>query len=125
MTFLLIAGCSEPYVEGGEIQIRNDLLDKEYNSFQIDSVVAKNGAMPFRKVLKPGEGVTLPFKGVRSLRVIRRYPDHSKVYVVQCPADFDRKVTMKLIDIHSNRLSGGCVLSKRGKQERGGLTKWD
>ncbi|HMO18612.1 MAG TPA: hypothetical protein PKA63_10240 [Oligoflexia bacterium] len=59
------------------------------------------------------------------MRFIRRYEDHSKVYQVDCPSDFDLVMTIKLIDVHTNRLSGGCRLTKRGKMTGGGLVKWE
>lgn len=59
-----------------------------------------------------------------SFRVTRRYEDFSRVYLVECPEGMNKAVMMKLIDIHSNRLGGGCVLAKRG-EIRGGSTRWE
>ncbi len=121
---LLAAACSDPKVPGGRITIRNDVLDKTYNTFTVDEVMAGGGSAGFRRTLAPGEQVTLPQKNVTSFRVTRRYEDFSRVYVVDCPEGMDRAVMMKLIDIHSNRLGGGCVLAKRG-ETRGGSTRWE
>ncbi len=117
-------GCSEPEVPGGRITIRNDVLDKTFNAFTIDEVLAGGGSAGFRRTLKPGESATIPVTHVTSFRVTRRYEDYSRVYVVECPDDMNRAVLMKLIDIHSNRLGGGCVLAKRG-ETRGGTTRWE
>lgn len=122
MAFL---GCSDPVVPGGRVIIRNDVLDKEYNSFVVDAVRTKAGLQGFRKSLNPGDEVVLPFKNVRALRVSRQYSDHTKVYQVECPADLNVQVQMKLIDIHTNRLQAGCVLRKRGERSRSGIMKWD
>jgi len=122
--YLSLFAC-EQKIKGGEIIIRNDILDKEYNSFVIDKLVSKNGALPFKKLLQPGDVVVLPFKDIRKMRFSRRYEDHSKVYEVECPNNFDSKITLKLIDIHSNRMGGGCVLRKRGEMSPGGLVKWE
>lgn len=122
--FLFLLACEEK-VPGGEISIRNDILDKEYNSFVIDKLVSKNGALPFKKILRPGDVVVLPYKDIRKMRFSRRYEDHSKVYEVECPTNFDSKITLKLIDVHSNRMGGGCVLRKRGEMSTGGLVKWE
>lgn len=122
--FAGIISCSEAKVDGGEVVIRNDILDKDYNQIQVDRIITSRGASGYRKVLKPGDEVRLPFKHIRSLRFTRRYADHSKVYIVACPKDFDRRVTFKLIDVHTNRLAGGCELRKRGRMERG-VVDWE
>ncbi len=130
LRFLVLAAifgavaCGGERVKGGQITVRNDILDKKYNTFIVDRVVTARGATGFRKLLKPGEEAVLPFKAIRSLRFTRRYADHSKVYVVACPKDFGEKVQFKLIDVHTNRLSGGCELRKRGRMERG-VVDWE
>lgn len=121
---LAVAGCSEPQVPGGEITFQNDILDKEYNSFRVDEVVTGAGLSGFSRTLVPGKRVTLPLKHISSMRITRQYQDHAKVYIVECPADFDRKVTIKLIDVHTNRMKGGCVLAKKGER-RGGSIQWE
>ncbi|MCB0325329.1 MAG: hypothetical protein KDD69_17220 [Bdellovibrionales bacterium] len=119
-----LSACGEPKTPGGEITIKNDILDKAYNAIRVDSVRTARGASGYSKTLKPGDEVVLPFKQIRSLRFTRRYADHSMVYIVECPKAFDRRVTFKLIDVHTNRLSGGCELVKRGRMERG-VVDWE
>lgn len=121
---LTLSACGGEKVKGGQIVIRNDILDKKYNSFTVDRVLTARGATGFRKTLKPGDEEVLPFKSIRSLRFVRRYADHSKVYIVSCPKGFDTKVQFKLIDVHTNRLGGGCELRKRGRMERG-VVDWE
>lgn len=120
---LAATGCAEK-IPGGEVTIRNDIQDKEYNVLVVDQVASSNGGASFQKSLKPGEGIVLPFKGITSIRFSRRYKDYTNTYLVSCPQHFDRKITMKLIDVHLNKLSGGCVLSKKGRTQDG-FTKWD
>jgi len=117
--------CSFESKPGGEITVRNDILDKEYNTFTVDKLVTGKGLSSYKVSLKPGQSVVLPFSGIREMRFSRRYHDHSKVYEVSCPADFDRVVTIKLIDVHTNKMSGGCELSRRGTMSLGGLVKWE
>lgn len=117
--------CGDPKVAGGKIVLQNDILDKEYNSFRVDQVVTQQGATGFSAVLKPGDRVTIPHKHVRALRFTRQYKDHDSIYEVTCPSDFDRATTVKLIDVHTNRLSGGCELRRRGTQEHGKYVKWE
>lgn len=122
LCFFLLA-CDEK-VPGGAISIRNDIQDKEFNSFRIDQVRTKAGAVLFSQTLHPGDEVSLPYKGIRSFTLTRQYSDHANVYVVSCPPEFSSKVTMKLIDIHLGKVPGGCSLSKTGKM-KDGFTRWD
>ncbi len=124
LILLQVTACGGEKVKGGQITIRNDILDKKYNTFQVDRVITANGSSGFRRLLKPGDEVELPFKWIRSIRFTRRYSDHSKVYVVSCPKGFGEKVQFKLIDVHTNRLGGGCELRKRGRKERG-IVDWE
>ncbi|MCC6933256.1 MAG: hypothetical protein IT292_08380 [Deltaproteobacteria bacterium] len=105
--------------------VRNDIMDKEYNSFVIDQLQNSMGQISFRQTIKPGEEVVLKQSGITSLRLTRKYADHSKVYVVNCPAKLSSRVRLKLIDVHLNKLSGGCVLAKRGYMNEGGYIKWE
>jgi len=120
----IASGCSAPRVPGGRIIIRNDILDKEFNSFVVDQVIAGGAQAGFRRELRPGDEVTIPHKHVQSIRFTRRYKDFSRVYLVECPSDLGVEVKMNLIDVHSNRLGGGCVLTKRG-EIRSGTTTWE
>ncbi len=122
---LLSVSCSKEKIPGGRIIVRNDILDKEYNVFFVDQIVSANGMVPFRKSLSPGEQFTLPYKNIRKLRFIRQYADHAKVYQVTCPASLQVEVVMKLIDVHTNRLGGGCSLTKRGTMNKGGIVTWE
>lgn len=115
------SGCSDPQIAGGRITIRNDILDKEYNSFVVDEVVSGSGATGFRKEFRPGDQYTLPYKHITSLRFTRRYADLSRVYIVHCPDDFDRAISVNLIDVHSNRLRGGCALVRKGELQNGSM----
>ena len=121
--FLLFCGCEEK-VKGGEITVRNDIMDDSYNSFVLDQISTSQGQTGLQKTLKPGEEYTIPAKRITGMRFTRRYKDHSKVYVIKCPPDANRKVQIKLIDVHSNRIAGGCVLTKRGRTEAG-FTNWE
>lgn len=121
----LFNACKGKHVEGGRITVRNDVLDKEYNSFQVDNLLTNKGQVSYKAELKPGEEIVLPFKNITGLRFKRRYSDHFKVYEVTCPANFNEALTMKLIDVHTNRLQAGCELRRRGVMSIGGLVKWE
>jgi proline iminopeptidase len=125
IVLLIFCSCSEPKVAGGELTIRNDILDKSYNSFVVDQLVTKRGPTSFTKVFRPGDEVTLPYKGIRSMRFTRPYEDHDKIYLISCPEDFNTRTLIKLIDVHTNRMGGGCELNKRGQREHGRYVKWE
>ncbi len=120
-----LVACSGDTVPPGRVLIRNDILDKEHNSYVIDQVVTSAGLMPFRMTLKPMQKVLLPYKEIKSLRFARAYQDYTAVYEVRCPGKPDQAgFLLKLIDIHLNRMSGGCQLKRKGKTSHG-KTEWD
>lgn len=115
-----VAGCSEPVVPGGEITVKNDIQDREYNVVEFTTTEGRPG---INKRLRPGEKVTLP-SGVTGLSFSRRYRDMSREYRVSCPSPFNKRVTIKLIDVHTNRLPGGCQLTRRGEGRYGNIV-WE
>jgi hypothetical protein len=121
----LFSSCTSEKIPGGRVIVGNDILDKEFNSFFIDQIITSRGMMGVRKKLAPGEEYVIPYPGIRKIRFVRAYADHSKVYQVTCPSTLDTEVTLKLIDVHTNRLGGGCALVKRGKMSTGGLVRWE
>lgn len=124
LLFCFAISCMNEEIPGGEITIRNDIMDKEYNNILIERIITKDGGVAFTKTLSPGNEQVLPAKNIQSFRVSRRYKDYTNIYEVSCPKGFKKKVKMKLIDIHMNRISGGCFLSRKGKSEYGSI-KWE
>lgn len=105
---LLFISCEEGRRIG--ITIRNDIQDREYNQIVVDQVKASGMTQVFSRTLKPKEEVVLPFSKVIGFRVSRRYQKITRVYQVSCPAAANG-VVIKLIDIHLNRIAGGCSLT--------------
>lgn len=108
-----------------KITIRNDILDKEFNTVQIDGIITSRGQTSIKQSLSPGTEYNIPAKEISKIMLSRKYSDHTKVYEVLCPTNLKSQVVMKLIDIHLNRVSGGCKLTKKGEKSSTGLTKWD
>ena len=125
MLFVGVSCCSSESSNEGLITIRNDIQDKDFNIVEIDQIVSTAGQGGYDKRLSPGQAVRLPFKTVLSFRVTREYPDHDKVYLVKCPMSLEKEVTMKLLDIHTGKISGGCRLAQKGKRITGGYIKWE
>jgi hypothetical protein len=104
----LLCSCTQTDSDA-EVIVRNDIQDREFNEIVVDQIEG-DGVSPGRFVLKPGEERGLPIRRVKRLRVTRQYRDHKSVYSVTCPAK-KKPVLLKLIDIHSNRMRGGCILT--------------
>jgi len=100
-------GCSEPAAPPGRILVRNTSEDKTFNVVEVSA-----GNQNFS--LKPGDKVLLP-KGVSKIYFSREYSDHTKRYVVECPANPSKGISMKLLDVHLNRIAGGCKTIKYSK----------
>jgi guanyl-specific ribonuclease Sa len=105
---VLSLGCRGENVPAGRILVKNDSQDRDYN------VITVSGGGSYAS-LKPGERFLLPH-GVRSFSVQRRYRDYTRAYTVTCPPLGDRGVSMRLIDIHVNRMPGGCKTTEASKQ---------
>ncbi|MCB0359360.1 MAG: hypothetical protein KDD44_06980 [Bdellovibrionales bacterium] len=120
-TLMLLPGCTGPDIPPGRILVRNDILDSSYNSFSIDRVRTDGGYLGYRKTLQPGESALLPVSGIRGIRFTRKYEHFARVYEVRCPPKLEGGIVMKLIDVHTGRLQGGCTLSRKGKRVAGVL----
>jgi hypothetical protein len=102
-TYLLICSllaCSRDSAPPGQIKVKNDSRDREFNVI----FVSGGGASAS---LKPGQFIILP-RGTRSFSVQRPYANFTRSYSVSCPALAMEGVVVKLIDIHVNRIQGGC-----------------
>ena len=105
---LIIGGC-EKAPPNGRIKVKNDIQDDTYNT-----VAISGGGASFR--LKPGESALMPY-GTTTLYWSRAYKDFTRNYTVSCPAMDEKKsgIIMKLIDVHLNRIAGGCVTTYASK----------
>jgi hypothetical protein len=107
--FLSLAffGCFGERPPPGRIVVKNDSLDSSYNV-----ITVSGGGM--LGSLKPGERMVMP-AGTRTFSVERRYKEYIRSYSVVCPALGDKGVFVKLIDIHVNRIAGGCKTTYASK----------
>ena len=103
-----LLGCSQDVPPPGRILVKNDSQDREYN------VITVSGGGAF-KSLKPGERFTLP-AGTKTFAVTRRYKEYTRSYSVVCPPIGKSGVFVKLIDIHVNRIAGGCKTVSASKE---------
>ncbi len=94
------AACSGDRAPAGRIMVKNDSQDREFNVISVSGGGVSSS-------LRPGERVTLP-PSTRAFSVQRRYRDYTRSYTVECPAPGTRGIFIKLIDIHVNRIAGGC-----------------
>lgn len=99
--FILLSACSpDSGAPPGRILVRNDSQDSEYNVVEVE-------ASGRSYTLHPGDFEILPHKTTR-IEFSRAYKDHVKRYTVQCPENINRGIVIKLIDVHTGRLPGGC-----------------
>ena len=104
----LLSACSRDKPPAGRILVKNDSQDSEYNVISVSG----GGAQVY---LKPGERFVLP-KATSSFSVQRRYKNFTRSYSVVCPAPGSGGVFIKLIDIHVNRIAGGCKTVSASKR---------
>jgi hypothetical protein len=93
-------GCLGERVPDGQILVKNDSQDREFNII----AVYGNGAYA---VLKPGERTLLP-PNTRSFSASRRYATYTRRYSVACPKIEGHGIVIKMIDMHTNRMPAGC-----------------
>lgn len=97
---LMLNACSGESVPDGQIMVKNDSMDSDYNVIKVSG-----GGRSY--TLSPHENAILP-KGTTSIRLSRKYSDHTREYVVECPARLEKGIRIKMIDVHVNRIAGGC-----------------
>ncbi|MEN9846820.1 MAG: hypothetical protein RIS36_1967 [Pseudomonadota bacterium] len=95
-----VLGCLGENVPDGQILVKNDSQDREFNVI----AVYGNGAYA---VLKPGERMLLP-PNTRYFSASRRYATYTRRYSVACPKIAGAGVVIKMIDMHTNRMPAGC-----------------
>lgn len=122
--FALLCGCNRASHQDAEIVLRNDIEDKEFNEIVVDHIVSQSGLSAKQYRLRPGEETPLALRGITALRFSRRYRDFTRVYEVNCTDDRSKRIVLKLIDVHLNRLPGGCELVRRGESRRG-VVEWE
>jgi hypothetical protein len=103
-----LTGCLVEKAPPGQIVVKNDSQDRSYN------VITVSGGGVYAS-LKPGERTTLPL-GTQTFSVQRRYKDYVRSYSVACPALGEKGIFVKLIDIHVNRIAGGCKTTFASKE---------
>ena len=105
----ILTGCDilGESVPDGRILIKNDSQDREYNVLK-----GYGGGVSF--ALKPGETKLLPGRTTR-ISFRRDYKDYTRTYEVTCPDNIKRGITIKLLDVHLDRMSGGCQTTSANK----------
>lgn len=96
----LSSGC-ESSVPEGRIRIKNDSQDREFNVVEVSG----DG---FSQALSPGQSMLAP-PGTTTIEFARAYDNYTRRYRVECNRQITRGITVKLIDVHLNRIAGGCV----------------
>lgn len=87
-------------VPRGRIRVKNDLSGSEYSSYSVSG----GGASYF---LRAGESAILPAR-TYGFSISYQARDGNRSYRVQCPTNSKLGITVRLIDVHTDRISGGC-----------------
>lgn len=108
LILLVLLGC-EKSAPNGRIRVRNDIEDAEYNIVNISGGGASIS-------LKPGESQLMP-KGTTNMYWSRAYKNYTRSYQVECPtmSSTSSGITLKMIDVHLNRMAGGCKTTSASK----------
>lgn len=108
LALCLLQGCADERPPPGRILVKNDSQDREYN------VISVLGGGAYA-ILKPGERFVLP-AGTRTFTAQRKYKEYTRRYTVACPPLTGAGITVKMIDMHTNRMPAGCKTTSASKQ---------
>jgi hypothetical protein len=108
LVIFLGAGCSDEAPPSGSILVKNDSQDRDFN------VISVLGGGSYA-ILKPGERFVLP-AGTRTFTAQRKYKEYTRRYTVACPPITGSGITVKMIDMHTNRMPAGCRTVSASKQ---------
>lgn len=114
-----------------ELSIRNEL--KDYESGNILTVEkARSFESPrsrFRVSVYPGKTVRVTKGNVAHFTLVRSFERHKLKYEVTCPEvenyDESIKATVTLLEIHQNKLPGGCEVVRHGHWSSRAGIKWN
>jgi hypothetical protein len=104
---IFLSACESISVPKGQIAVKNDSQDKNYN---IVNVVGGGRAAS----LRPGEHIILP-KGTTTITLTRQYKDYTRSYTISCPPIEGSGIIIKMLDAHLNRLAGNCQTIQASK----------
>ena len=97
----LLSRCdSASSVPPGRIRVKNDFWGEEYSTIKVSA----RGA---RYTLKSKESVLLP-AGTTTIEFSYSDQKYTRRYRVECPSQRDKGITINLLDVHLNKIAGGC-----------------
>ena len=109
-----------------ELTIVNDLKEYEQNrTLKIENAISVEA--PKRKInfkLNPGEEKAITKGNVRSFVLSRNFTRHKIKYDVLCPKNAKGKHLVNLVQIHDNKIPGGCKLTRTGHRAKIGGMSW-
>ena len=78
----------------------------------------------FSSAVHPGKTIQVTRGNVTSFLVVWPFERHKLKYEVICPADKPGSATVTLVQIHDNKLPGGCEVSRMGHWSKRAGIKW-
>lgn len=100
LVFFLAACDLLEKVPPGRIKVKNDFGGDKYSTVEVS-------ARGVRYVLKARQSVLLP-KGSSIIHFGYQGPKEYREYSVECPDNPQKGILIKLIDVDSGRIAGGC-----------------
>jgi hypothetical protein len=99
-----------------ELQLRNTFKEKEPGSIlMIEN--ARSTEAPDNKIqfkIMPGDTKSITAGNVIAFTLTRVFADHKLKYEVSCPAEAKGVYKITLIDVHDEKLPGGCKVVRTG-----------
>lgn len=108
------------------VTVINDLREDEPgHTLKVDYVRLRGVVLPIRIEVAPRSSVLVTKRDISSLRITRIYDRKRLVFEVSCPVGKAEEVQLKLLDVWSNRMPGGCRLTRKGTWKPGTGTRWE
>ena len=125
--FFLVSGLTLNSAQAIELTIVNDIKKYEQNRIlKIENAISVEA--PKTKInfkINPGEEKAITKGNVRSFVISRAFSRHKIKYDILCPKDIKGKHQVNLVQIHNNKIPGGCKLARTGHRAKIGGMSWE
>lgn len=110
-----------------ELTIMNDLNIRDEGSvLQVDKAYSReSGKSPVKFEIRPGEHKRVTQGNVVSFIMTRIFPRHKLMYEIHCPKARDGQEVVTLLEIHENKLPGGCKVVRTGHRGKHSGMVWE
>lgn len=116
LALLLVVLLPLSEASAANIIFQNDLASKTGGDLvKIDQVRTAGAIAAMPVYVRAGQRKSISPKSVLSFRVSRMHgTDKADTYLVECDEAAGEPVIVKVLDVHSNHMPGGCTTTKTG-----------